>query len=443
MSMDLFDHTMKQAIELYEHIGLSNLGEFLCDKQFNERAAVFKHYMDRRPEVWFDQVTNATLLDEEHLAPLAGLKNPVLYVLSIDAVDPLISYAIRPPGLATQAQENIRNINATHERLGLQKPQIIVSVTLLKRNLLDCFNIISFAREVGCAVYFRHAMGQGLAINNKESLFRVPAFSNKILKRCQEFGKSQGVKVTFEPLFAETENEIELYHTERADKSIPCRIFNERYISKIDINGDYTCCYNLERIHGNVQETPLSLLMDHNDNFITKFLGKPIPPCTLCRGRQMQLSFIHESSVYDLEIPSEERCYNPDIDMEEHGFFDWINEIDQVKAGIQLRRHWNTIFGTRNKKTIISFSCEKKPSSKAPFFAMSNIPQFGTHNEPNDTIKRLLLDADNYKKKGHYVQAFKVLERLLAENPANDDVINQLNEMRIELGIPLCISKVQ
>jgi hypothetical protein len=228
--------------------------------------------------VCFDQVTNTTLLDEEHLAPLAGLKNSIKYVFSIDAVDPLISHEIRPPGLSTQAQENIKAINRTHARLKMQKPEVAVGVTLLTRNLLDCFNIIRFCREIGSSVGFRHAMGQGLEINNRESLFRVPAFSNRILRKCKEFGKELGVKVTHEPFFAETEAEVASYHEERNDRSIPCRIFNERYISKIDINGDYTCCYNLARVHGNISETPLSTLMDHNNNFITSFHGKPIPP---------------------------------------------------------------------------------------------------------------------------------------------------------------------
>jgi len=352
MAMDLFDKCMAQAVPLYENIGLSNLGEFLCDADFEERAKIFKYHMNRKPQICFDQVTNASLLDEDHLAPLAELKNPIQYVLSIDAVDPLIAYAIRPPGLSTRAQENIRNLNRTHERLGLQQPKFVIAVTLLKRNLLDCLNIVRFCREVGCSVYFRHAMGQGLELNQRESLFRVPAFSNRILKICREFGRSLGVHVSFEPLFAETPEEMEFYRKERDDSSISCDIFSQKYISKIDINGDYTCCYNLERIFGNIKTDSLLDLMNHG-NIDHSLHGKPIPPCTRCRGRQRRLSFIHDPAVFDLDIPQNERSYDAHIDLDEHGFFDWVDEIEGKNVAHQIRKHWNTLFGiTSRNKTI-------------------------------------------------------------------------------------------
>ncbi|CAH2029934.1 radical SAM protein [Trichlorobacter ammonificans] len=425
MSMELFEDCMAQAMPLFQHIGLSNLGEFLSDTQFIERARIFKAYMNKKPDVWFDQVTNATLLDEEHLAPLAGLKNPVLYVLSIDAVDPLISYAIRPPGLSTQAMKNIRNINQVHARLGMQKPTIVVSVTLLKRNLLDCFNIIDFCRELGCSVYFRHAMGQGLEVNNRESLFRVPVFSNKILRKCKAYGDSQGVKVSFEPLFAQTSEEIDLYHRERNDRSIPCRIFTERYISKVDVNGDYSCCYNLARVHGNIKNIPLAKLMDHNDNVITSFMGRPIAPCTLCRGRQMQLSYIHEPAVFDLNIPDNERCYYPDINLEEHGFFDWLTTLDQKKIEQQLRKHWNMLFGET--------SHSKRSPSPSPY---ASLPPDLLQNESRDNLLKQAIDNRTI---GNYTQSLKIFERLVQAFPGDTEIKSALDDICRELG--LCVQE--
>lgn len=427
MSMDLFDYSMRQAVECFQHIGLSNLGEFLSDKQFDERAALFKKYMNSKEDVWFDQVTNATLLDEEHLAPLAGLKNPVLYIFSLDAIDPLISYAIRPPGLAGQAAENIRTIRATHTRLGMKSPEIAISVTLLKRNLLDGFNLINFAREVGCAIYFRHVMGQGLTVNNDESLFRVPAFSNRMLKKFKQYGESLGVKVLFEPFFAESEEDIGLYFQERKTQT-PCRMFTEKYTSKIDINGNYTCCCNLDRVLGNIQEVPLTSLADHSDNFITSFLGKPISPCTLCRGRQVQQSFIHEPSVFDLDIREDERDYNPDINLEEHGFFNWLDEVDQKKAGTLLRDHWNKLFGAKPAKTMITSLPKSQSFNPQPQNLIT---------EEHVSKQQRTEEAIIHWKRGGYTAALNILEKLLREFPSDPQVRNQLNAIYAEVGIPL------
>jgi hypothetical protein len=97
-----------------------------------------------------------------------------------------------------------------------------------------------------------------------------------------------------------------------------------------------------------------------------------------CRGRQMQLSFIHDPAVFDLDIPRAEPCYDLDINLEEHGFFNWIDEIDHHKMGILIKRHWNKAFGAnRVKEQIVKSIAVPESDSVGKMIVATDPDSFG------------------------------------------------------------------
>ena len=213
MSMDLFRRGLREAIPWVRSVGLAAGGEYLSDPMLEERLAVLGEALRMHPEVYFEGISNASMLRRETLGFLRRVQRAV-FTLSIDSADALVYASVRRPGKLFRAEENIRQLRPALTALGVGFVHMSLNVVLMKRTLLTLPATIRLAHEIGATVNCDHAQGFGPDLS-RESLFGVPVFANLFLERCERLAKRLGVGFSRPPPFAVTADEIRLARVER------------------------------------------------------------------------------------------------------------------------------------------------------------------------------------------------------------------------------------
>ena len=97
MSEDLYLRGLKNIESYTDKIGLTDTGEFMSEKGWQQKISKIVDICKRNPEMMFHQITNASLLTRKNIEQLRGIKRMTL-LLSIDGNDPISYASIRKRG---------------------------------------------------------------------------------------------------------------------------------------------------------------------------------------------------------------------------------------------------------------------------------------------------------------------------------------------------------
>jgi len=377
MPMDLFKRVLDEITMYCGSVSLTDWGEFVMDPLIDERLEIIGNYLRNNPQIRFDQITNASMLNEKHFEFLKGVKN-ITFSISIDSVDPLEYISIRRPGNLFKVKENITALIDGLRRNGTENLTIVLRSVLMKRNLFSLPNIIKYAKSIGAIVYCDHVSKYHNNDIEDESLFHYPVFANKVLSRCEKLAQTLHVPYDFPPPFAPT-----LSHA-NSPNYVLSRVCPQITTSgPVHINTDgvvTACCQPL--IIGNVNKQPFSEII--NGNIINEHReaikkGNPIGQCVHCQYIRRSNKYICNSLDYGWDIKPERRNYNPCIDLEKEGFLNWIDEIKES----ELRKTLKYIYSENNHQTINNIENEihevnkrKKVTEKISSFLIVEFNKF-------------------------------------------------------------------
>jgi hypothetical protein len=151
-----------------------------------------------------------------------------------------------------------------------------------------------------------------------------------------------GVPFQRPPLFAITADEIREYKSYSVQKNNHCEQLDSAGPIRIRPNGDVAvCCQTL--VFGNLYQQSFDEII--NSPLYTQYRnaiadGAPLSPCDHCRWLYRSAPYLYDSSVYNLDIPAEERNNDRSPDFEKEGFFNWINELSEDRLRAQLQAHY-------------------------------------------------------------------------------------------------------
>ena len=322
MPMPLFDRIMDEVGPHIESISLTNWGEPFADPRLPE----ILEKIARFPNAALIFQTNGTLLDPKHLALLKGLPNPVHFLISVDALDPVAYASIRPPGDLRMLLRNVRNLRQNAKEIGFKIEFIELNATLLVRNIAFAPKLVEFAASVGAnGVRLLHLGAFHPDLKN-ESLYRIPVYTNNVLEICRILAAERGLVLNCVQPFAVTEEEIRL--------AIPEISVCDMTDSMVQISADgdvYLCCClaYIGKLMDGICVADLWGGEEHERLRQGLWNGNPVGACKTCRNLESLTPYIYDSTKVGVDIQPSERCMDSNPDFELIGAFKWLDDIPE------------------------------------------------------------------------------------------------------------------
>lgn len=341
MPMSLYQRALEESVPYGRALCLAGGGEFLADPVYEERLQHLGETLRRHPEIMLYQTTNGTLLSDETLGFLRGVKK-VGMTLSIDTLDTLTYASIRRPGGLSGVESTIRGLRKQLHALGLEEIHLRLNMVIMKRNIFSIPEVLRFAKQVGAVVFVDHPQGFGPDDLHRESLFRYPVFTNVFLAKCQKLADSLNVEFQRPPAFAVEPHEIEAYHAALNDRQLSCYQLDREGPVQIDHEGNVSvCCQNL--VFGNLKQQAFKEIFfspRYTEYRTAIAQGKPLAPCDRCRHLYRSAPYLYDAMVYGMDIPLAERNMALEPDFEREGFFDWLSELSERQIRHHLHAHY-------------------------------------------------------------------------------------------------------
>lgn len=332
MPQAVFERIVREVGPHVQAISLTNWGEPFLDPLLPERLAVLRDY----PEVELQFQTNGTLLDPRHLSALRRQPNPIRFAVSVDAVDPALYASIRTPGQFPVLARNLRTLRRRAAELEFRITAFDLSATLMLRNIGNAPKLVAFAAEVGATGVRLWHMSSSHPSLRDESLFRVPVYANRVLERCRTLAESLGLVPDFAQPFAVTPDEMQQARPQEAS----CDLI-ERMI-QISPQGEvWPCCGNLPPIGQAGTGTPIAEIWgaaEHQRLRRALAEGKPAGRCRGCRYLERLTPFLFDPAKLGFDIRPEERCLDPEPDLEGLGSLRWLDDMPErtLRAAVRL-----------------------------------------------------------------------------------------------------------
>lgn len=342
MPMSLYKRALEESVPYGRALCLAGGGEFLADPLYEERLKHLGETLRQHPEIMLYQTTNGTLLTDETLGFLKGVKK-VGMTLSIDTLDALTYASIRRPGGLSGVEATIRGLRKQLHALGLEEVHLRLNMVIMKRNIFSVPEVLRFAKEVCATVFVDHPQGFGPNDLHRESLFRYPVFANDFLAKCQRLAESLNVEFQRPPAFAIKPHEVDAYHAALNDRQLSCYQLDREGPVQIDHEGNVSvCCQNL--VFGNLNQQPFKEIFfspRYHEYRTAIAQGKPLAPCDRCRHLYRSAPYLYDAAVYGMDIPLAERNMALQPDFEHEGFFDWLSELSERQIRHHLRADYH------------------------------------------------------------------------------------------------------
>jgi MoaA/NifB/PqqE/SkfB family radical SAM enzyme len=331
MTQPLFEQLVEEVGPHVEAISLTNFGEPFCDAKLPERLAVIRKF----PKVVLILQTNGTLLDLEHLELLKGLPNRVWFSVSVDSLDPVVYASIRTPAKLATVVSNLRLLRHNARQIGFDIAFIELNATLMLRNLASAPQLIDFAVEVGAnGVRLLHmtAVDPSLAC---DSVYRAPAYTNRVLARCREKALAAGLSL-------EAVNPFAITPEEKAMAKLggrTCGMIDD--MIQVAVTGEvWPCCGDLPLIGDIGKGERIAAIWGGNRHQrLRKAIwdGHPVEACQTCKYLERLAPFIDNASLAGMLLPGEQCSLAPDPDFDTMGALRWLDEMPEAEVRSAVR----------------------------------------------------------------------------------------------------------
>ncbi len=208
---------LKTAKLVYLHCG----GEPMFSKQFDETIKI----VDFPTQIVFS--TNAMLLNKRRADLFLEKGNVPQITVSFDAATENMYRIMRPSGKFKTVVDNISYLTKRKSTLNLDKPRIILHMTVCRKNLSDVPKLVDLAQEIGADVVSYDHLNSGLDFNlntvdsqiwdyKKQADFENPSYHNEMILEAYQKAKSMDIRIRFvgEPFLGPMASEIDHSITE-------------------------------------------------------------------------------------------------------------------------------------------------------------------------------------------------------------------------------------